>query len=110
MAVSILHRITGAALALLGLPLLVWWLSALADGGDGYSTFTSVSSHWVGVIILIGLSWAFFMKALGGVRHLVMDTGRALELGVNKKSAVGTLIGSVVLTALLWIYIFGAAA
>lgn len=110
MAVSILHRITGGALSVLGLAVLVWWLSALAAGDDAYGTFTSVSSHWAGVVVLVGLSWAWFQHLLSGVRHLFMDAGRGLELKVNKLSANGTFVGSVVLTALLWIYILGAVA
>ena len=109
MLVSILHRITGGALTVAGLALLAWWLSAIAAGEQEYEQFASVAGHPIGIIVLIGLSWAWFQHLLSGIRHLFMDVGQALEISVNKSSAYGTLIGSVLLTAALWIYILGVA-
>jgi succinate dehydrogenase / fumarate reductase, cytochrome b subunit len=105
MAVSIIHRVTGAGLTIVGLAVLTWWLMALAYGPEPYAQFTKFSSSWLGLIILIGLTWAFFQHLLSGVRHLVMDTGSGFEIGVNKRFAILTLVGSVVLTAALWVYL-----
>jgi succinate dehydrogenase / fumarate reductase cytochrome b subunit len=44
---------------------------------------------------------------LTGIRHLVMDTGSAFELVVNKSLAVATIVGAILLTVLLWVYILG---
>jgi succinate dehydrogenase / fumarate reductase cytochrome b subunit len=105
MLVSILHRITGGALSVAGLAVLAWWLSAIAAGPDEYELFTSVAGHWAGIVVLVGLSWAWFQHLLSGIRHLFTDAGQALELGVNKSSAYATMIGSALLTAALWLYI-----
>ena len=110
MAVSILHRVTGAALATVGLALLVWWLLAIAEGAEAYADTARAASHPVGLAVLIGLTWAFFMKTLAGIRHLVMDSGAGFELGTNKRFAVLTMVASVVLTAALWAYILGVWA
>jgi succinate dehydrogenase / fumarate reductase cytochrome b subunit len=110
MAVSILHRITGAGLSIVGLALLTWWLAALAGGGEQYGTFTRVMSHPAGIVVLVGLTWAFFQHLLSGIRHLAMDSGAAFELGTNKRFAVLTVVGSVLLTAALWTYILGLRA
>lgn len=107
MLTSILHRMTGGALSLVGLGVLTWWLMAVASGPQAYATFTDVAGHPVGLIVLIGLSWAFFQHLLSGVRHLAMDSGAAFELGDNKRFAVLTIVGGVVLTVLLWAYILG---
>ena len=107
MLVSILHRITGSGLAILGLALLTWWLLALAGGADGYADFTTVATHPAGLVVLIGLTWAFFQHLLSGLRHLAMDSGQAFELGVNKTSAILTIVASVLLTAALWVYLLG---
>src|SRR5215213_2941272 len=107
MAVSILHRVTGAALSFLGLAVLTWWLTSLAGGPDTYARFTSASSNIFGKIVLIGLTWAFFQHLLSGIRHLVMDTGAGFELGTNKRFAILTIVGSVLLTAVLWVFILG---
>jgi succinate dehydrogenase / fumarate reductase cytochrome b subunit len=110
MAVSILHRVTGAGLSIVGLALLTWWLTAIASGADAYAAFTRFAGSWLGLVILIGLTWAFFQHLLSGIRHLVMDTGAAFELGVNKRFAVLTIVGSVLLTAAMWAYLLGAIA
>ena len=107
MTVSILHRITGGALTVAGLAVLTWWLMALASGNDAYGDFSAIAGTWVGLVVLIGLTWAFFQHLLSGIRHLVMDTGANFELGPNKTFALLTIIGSVVLTAALWFYILG---
>ena len=105
MVVSILHRATGTALSIAGLAVLTWWLMATAQGQDSYAHFTKIATHPLGLIVLVGLTWSFFQHLLSGIRHLVMDSGAAFELGVNKTFAILTLVGSVVLTAALWIYI-----
>jgi succinate dehydrogenase / fumarate reductase cytochrome b subunit len=109
MLVSILHRVTGAGLAILGLGILTWWLMAIATGADAYGTFTRFASSWLGLIVLVGLTWAFFQHLFSGIRHLVMDTGAGFELGVNKTFAILTIVGSVVLTAAVWFYLLGGA-
>src|SRR5207302_2985007 len=108
MIVSILHRVTGAALSIAGLAILAWWLMAIAEGADTYATFTKAAASPIGIIVLIGLTWSFFQHLLSGIRHLAMDTGAGFELGVNKTFAILTIVGSVALTAALWFYILGA--
>ncbi len=107
MLVSILHRVTGSGLAVVGALALVWWLAAAATGAEAYETFTGWARSWIGVFIGVGLSWAFFQHTLGGIRHLVMDIGAGFEISQNKFWANMTMIGAVVLTVLLWAYILG---
>ena len=109
MAASIIHRASGIALTFAGLAILTWWLFAISSGADAYATFTTVATHPVGLVILVGVTWSFFQHLLTGIRHLVMDSGAALELGINKISAILTFLGSVVLTAALWFYFLGVA-
>lgn len=110
MLVSILHRVTGAGLSIVGLAVLAWWLTAIAAGPEAYRTFAAFAAHPAGLVVLVGLTWAFFQHLLSGIRHLAMDSGAAFELGDNKRFAVLTIIGSVVLTAALWAYLLGAIA
>jgi len=114
MVVSILHRATGVALSFAGLAILTWWLFALSSGPDAYVTFEAVVNYRfyhipLALIVLVGLTWCFFQHLLSGIRHLVMDTGAAFELGVNKTFAILTIVGSVLLTALVWFYFLGVA-
>jgi succinate dehydrogenase / fumarate reductase cytochrome b subunit len=107
MVVSILHRITGSGLAIVGLPILAWWLMAIAGGADTYASFAKHSSAWYGLVVLIGLTWAFFQKTFAGIRHLLMDTGMGFELRGNKAGAVATIVGSLIATAVLWAWWLG---
>ena len=107
MLVSILHRATGSALAVAGLPILTWWLLSIAQGPEAYGRFTSAASHPAGLFVLIGLTWAFFQKTLAGIRHLVMDTGAGFEIESNKRWAILTIVASLLLTALVWVPILG---
>jgi succinate dehydrogenase / fumarate reductase cytochrome b subunit len=107
MVVSILHRVTGAGLSIVGLAVLVWWLTAIAAGNDAYAGFVKAATSPIGLVVLIGLTWAFFQHLLSGIRHLVMDSGAAFELGINKSFAILTIVGSVLLTALVWFYLLG---
>ena len=107
MLVSILHRITGSGLAVLGLALLTWWLWALAAGPEAYDAFAVHATRWYGLVVLVGLTWAFWQHLLSGIRHLVMDIGAGFELKVNKFFAVLTVVGALFLTALTWFLIMG---
>jgi succinate dehydrogenase / fumarate reductase cytochrome b subunit len=107
MLVSILNRVTGAGLATVGAAALVWWLTAAASGPDAYASFVGWATSWVGIVVGVGLSWAFFFHLLGGIRHYVMDMGAGFELSVNKFWANVTMLGSVLLTALFWFVVLG---
>ena len=107
MVVSILHRATGVALSFAGLAILTWWLFAMANGPDAYASFTKAATHPLGLVVLIGITWSFFQHLLSGIRHLVMDTGAGFELGINKTFAILTIVGSILLTALLWAWLLG---
>ena len=109
MTASIFHRISGGALTVAGLAVLTWWLLSLANGADAYGDFSAIAGTWVGLVVLIGLTWAFFQHLLSGIRHLIMDTGENFELGGNKTSAIATFVGAVVLTAAVWFYVLGVA-
>lgn len=109
MLVSILSRITGAGLAIVGLAVLTWWLWALAGGQGAYDRFAGHASSWYGLVVLVGLAWAFWQHLLSGIRHLVMDTGAGFELRINKLFAVLTIAGSLFLTALTWFLLMGPA-
>ena len=107
MLVSILHRITGSGLAVVGLAVLTWWLVALAGGEQAYSKFIGATDNWIGLTILVGLTWAFWQHLLSGLRHLVLDTGAGYELRVNRFWAVMTLAGSLFATGLTWYLLIG---
>jgi succinate dehydrogenase / fumarate reductase cytochrome b subunit len=107
MTVSILHRLTGGALTVVGLAILAWWLTALSGGEEAYAKFAKVAVHPAGMIVLAGLTWAFWQHFFSGFRHLVLDTGAGYELRINRFWAVMTLVGSLFATALTWYFLIG---
>jgi succinate dehydrogenase / fumarate reductase cytochrome b subunit len=109
MMMSIMHRITGVGLYF-GIILLVWWLSA-ASISDSYFEFVQgFFGHWFGRLLLFGFTWALTHHALGGLRHLLWDTGRGFDLKTVEWLARANLAGSIVLTLLLWIFGYGVMA
>lgn len=106
MLVSILHRATGNAMAFGAVLLLVWWLLAAATGPEAYALFMQVATGWFGILVSVGFTWVMFQHMMSGIRHLIMDTGQAFDLGTSRTSSFLTLLASVLLTALTWGAIF----
>lgn len=102
MLVSILHRVSGDGLALVGLFVLVWWLGALASGPAYYETFTGLMTSIPGYVVLVGLSWAFFTHLMSGLRHFVLDIGAGYELDTNKMWSIASPVIAILLTAGFW--------
>ncbi|BCJ89449.1 succinate dehydrogenase cytochrome b556 subunit [Terrihabitans soli] len=105
MVMSILHRATGC-IAYFAVPGLVLYLGAVASGRDAYNLLAACAGSWLGILVLVGLSWSLIHHAIGGIRHIVWDTGTGLDRASRFLWAQGTLVGSVVLTVLLWLVIF----
>ena len=102
MVMSIVHRITGAALYF-GMILLAWWLLAAATGPKAFATADAVFGSWFGRLVLFGFTWALLHHWLGGIRHLIWDTGAGYSHAARNGLSWATLIGSVVLTLLVWV-------
>ena len=106
MMMSILHRLTGVALYF-GVILLVWWFSAAAVSDAYFEMVQGFFGHWLGRLILFGFTWALVHHTLGGLRHLLWDTGRGFELKTVELLARANLAGSNLITVLLWILGYG---
>lgn len=83
MTISILHRVTGDGLAIVGGLLFTWWLFAASSGPEYYAVFEDLMGSWIGYTVLIGLTWAFFQHLLSGLRHFVLDIGAGYEVDTN---------------------------
>lgn len=103
MVMSILHRITGAALYF-GTLLLAAWLISAAIGPDAFKYVNGLLASWPGKLVLLGYTWALMHHMLGGIRHLIWDTGRGFNLSTVNLLSNGTIIGSLILTALVWLF------
>jgi succinate dehydrogenase / fumarate reductase, cytochrome b subunit len=101
MTMSIVHRITGAALYF-GTILLAWWLTALATSPDYFKFVSGLFGSIPGKVVLFGYTWALLHHMIGGLRHLVWDTGRGFDLATIDRMSWGTIILSVLLTGAIW--------
>lgn len=102
MTMSIVHRITGCALYV-GTLLVAWWLTAAAGPQSYFDFVNGIFGSWFDQLVLLGYTWALMHHMLGGIRHFVWDTGAGLEKHTASKIAWATLIGSVILTILIWV-------
>jgi succinate dehydrogenase cytochrome b subunit len=104
---SIVHRITGFGLYF-GTLLVAWWLIAAASSPNAYAGIGSFMSSFFGRFILFGYTWALVHHMLGGIRHLIWDTGRGFGPQEREWLAAANLIGSIALTIIIWVvgYLF----
>jgi len=105
MSLSILHRLTGTALAF-GLVFLTWWVFAVLCGPVAYETFLDFTRSIVGRVFLIGWSWSLMYHMLNGIRHLFWDMGKGFEIPTMTQSGIMVVLGSFILTALIWLLAF----
>lgn len=105
--VSIMHRISGAAL-FLALPLLLWLfdLSLISEGT--FDRLALVASNWIVKLVLLGLAWAFLHHLVAGIRYLILDMLVGLEREQARKSALAVYAVSLPLTLLAALKLFGA--
>jgi succinate dehydrogenase / fumarate reductase cytochrome b subunit len=101
MVTSILHRGTGIVLAL-GSLLVVWGMVALAAGPEQWAQFGGFARSPLGFLILFGWSWSLAYHLLNGVRHLAQDAGYAFDIRGFMLNSWISIIGSLVLTAIIW--------
>ena len=94
---SILHRITGAALAL-GLLALSYWFVSLAGGPDSYAAAAHLLAGPIGLVLLLGWTFSFLFHLLNGVRHLFWDAGKGFERTQRHASGWFAVLGAIALT------------
>jgi succinate dehydrogenase / fumarate reductase cytochrome b subunit len=102
---SILHRMTGVALAL-GLIALCYWLTSLAGGADTYAAAARLFASPPGILLLVGWTFAFTYHLLNGVRHLFWDAGRGFEKTQRHASGWFAVAGAAVLTVAVWLLVW----
>lgn len=103
MIMSILHRVTGAAL-FFGTLLVVVFLLALASGKTAFDTAQALYGSVLGKLVFFGYTWALIHHALGGARHLVWDTGAGFDRETRMRLGWATILGSLGLTIVLWLF------
>ena len=99
---SILHRLTGIALAA-GTLLLTWWLAALASGPEAFAAAQDFIGSLIGRLMLFGWSFALFYHLCNGIRHLAWDAGYGYEINTATRTGWLVVAGAVALTLVAWV-------
>lgn len=102
MLMSVVHRATGIVLYF-GTLLVAAWLIAAAVSQEWFEVVAYVYGSWIGLIVLFGYTWALIHHLIGGIRHLVWDTGAGFDKHLSTKVAIAMPFVSVALTVLVWI-------
>ncbi len=105
MTLSILHRATGAILAL-GLLALVYWLIAVAGDAPGYERASHLFSGPAGLVLMLAWTFAFFLHLFNGVRHLLWDVGLGFERGARHASGWLAMVGAILATLGVWMLLW----
>lgn len=98
---SILHRMTGFALAV-GTGMVVWMLLAAATGEEAYGHFMAFCASPLGKLMIFGWSLAFYYHLSNGIRHLIWDTGRLFKMQNATLAGAFVLLLTAALTAYTW--------
>ena len=98
--VSILHRVSGAGLFLC-FPVLLWLFGASLTSPDSFASFRAVFATLPAKVVLAGLIWAFIHHFCAGIRFLLLDVHKGLELETARATAKATLVVSIALTLLI---------
>jgi succinate dehydrogenase / fumarate reductase, cytochrome b subunit len=96
--VSIMHRVSGAALFLF-IPFLLTLFEMSLESAQSYARFKGVFSHWVVKLIVIGLVWAYLHHLFAGVRHLALDLHYGSDLAPARATSWAVIAAALVLTA-----------
>ena len=103
--VSIMHRISGAALFLVLPALLAWWQCSLSspETFDASKSFAAMPLVKIGILLLV---WGYLHHLCAGVRHLASDIDLGTELKSARFSSWLVLAVSIVLTLLIAVRIW----
>lgn len=99
--VSILHRVSGAALFLVGIPLALVGLQSSLGPGDAFAGVQALLAQPLVKLLLLGLIWAYLHHFCAGIRFLFLDVQRGIELAPARRSSIVVLVVSLALTVLV---------
>jgi len=106
--VSILHRVSGALLFLLGIPFILYLLQQSITSEISFENYSAVVGSLPGKLVLLVLIWAYLHHLIAGVRYLLLDRHIGVEKQASRTTATAVLVVSLTLTAILALKLFGA--
>ena len=105
--VSILHRVSGALMFLIGLPFVLYLFQQSITSEISFEAYQALVSHWLAKLVILGVAWAYLHHFCAGIRYLVLDLHVGVDKDAARKSASSVLAVSLVLTAIVALKLFG---
>ena len=105
--ISILHRISGALMFLVGIPFILYLFQQSLTSEISYESYRGLVSHWFAKLVLLALIWAYLHHLCAGIRYLVLDVHVGLEKEQARTSAAVVLGVSLALTFVVALKLFG---
>jgi succinate dehydrogenase / fumarate reductase, cytochrome b subunit len=99
--VSILHRISGALMFLVGIPLLLWFVQRSLASPEGFAAAVGPLTTPIGKLVVLVLAWCYLFHLLAGLRHLALDLHIGIRLAPARSSAAAVLVLSVLLALIV---------
>jgi succinate dehydrogenase / fumarate reductase cytochrome b subunit len=99
--VSILHRISGFALTLVGIPVALYALQRSLASPDSYAALVALGAQPLVKLVLLGLLWSLLHHLCAGIRYLLLDLDIGIALKPARTSSVIVLVASLALTAIV---------
>ncbi len=106
--VSILHRISGVLLFLVGIPFCLYLLQQSLTSEISFESYRALVASVPGKLVLLALIWAFVHHCAAGIRYLLLDRHLGIQKEASRSSAQVVLGVTVVITLVLALKLFGA--
>lgn len=104
--VSILHRLSGTMLFLIGIPLLLAMLQGSLTSAESFSAWGAFLATPFAKLLLLALLWSYLHHFCAGIRFLLLDVHVGVEIKAARKSSAIVMVVSLILTilagVLLW--------
>ena len=99
--ISILHRISGALLFAVGIPVLLWAVQRSLASPETFARWQATMAHPLAKLVVLGLAWAYLHHLLAGLRHLMLDLHVGVDLPSARRSAAVVFVLSLLLTLIV---------
>ena len=98
---SILHRISGALLFAVGIPLLLWFVQRSLASPETFASAMGPLTTPLGKLVLLVLAWSYLYHLFAGLRHLALDLHIGIKLAPARASAALVIVLSILLTLIV---------
>ncbi|MBK1679527.1 succinate dehydrogenase, cytochrome b556 subunit [Rhodocyclus tenuis] len=101
---SIIHRLTGAALFIL-LPVFLWLFERSLATPETFAEVKALGNHLIVRLILLGFIWFYIQHFLTGLRYLLIDLHKGVELEAARFSTKVVFAASTTLMLVIGAFI-----